>query len=209
MNGNGFAKCEKPRLGFTLIELLIVVAIIAILAAIAVPNFLEAQTRSKIARVKNDMRSTATAIESYIVDWGQILGTRDTMDRSGLDQSTARLLAYSKMTTPVAYMTSFPRDPFQFGAQNNVREEAEFQFQTSHSYSTNNWEKPRYRGYFWVINSLGPALGRTGPTILGVLRGKTNVNQTFVYDGTNGTVSMGFIIRTNKGEYVVDTSPGF
>lgn len=54
--------------GFTLIELLIVVAIIAILAAIAVPNFLEAQTRAKVSRVKSDFRSIATALESYYVD---------------------------------------------------------------------------------------------------------------------------------------------
>jgi prepilin-type N-terminal cleavage/methylation domain-containing protein len=54
--------------GFTLIELLIVVAIIAILAAIAVPNFLEAQVRSKVSRVKSDQRSLATAIEAYFVD---------------------------------------------------------------------------------------------------------------------------------------------
>ena len=54
--------------GFTLIELLIVVAIIAILAAIAVPNFLEAQIRSKVSRVKNDQRSYATGLEAYFVD---------------------------------------------------------------------------------------------------------------------------------------------
>lgn len=53
---------------FTLIELLIVVAIIAILAAIAVPNFLEAQVRSKVSRVKSDQRSFATALESYYID---------------------------------------------------------------------------------------------------------------------------------------------
>lgn len=56
---------------FTLIELLIVVAIIAILAAIAVPNFLEAQTRAKVSRVKADFRTIATAVEVYHLDNNQ------------------------------------------------------------------------------------------------------------------------------------------
>ena len=59
-------RCQPKA--FTLIELLIVVAIIAILAAIAVPNFLEAQTRAKISRTVSDMRSIATAVEAYIID---------------------------------------------------------------------------------------------------------------------------------------------
>ena len=60
---------KKPTQGFTLIELLIVVAIIAILAAIAVPNFLEAQTRAKVSRSKADLRTLATGVESYALDW--------------------------------------------------------------------------------------------------------------------------------------------
>ncbi len=56
------------RHAFTLIELLIVVAIIAILAAIALPNFLEAQVRAKVPRTKTDLRTMATGMESYAVD---------------------------------------------------------------------------------------------------------------------------------------------
>ncbi len=58
---------EKNQ-AFTLIELLIVVAIIAILAAIAVPNFLESQTRAKTSRTRADMRTIAGALEMYAVD---------------------------------------------------------------------------------------------------------------------------------------------
>ncbi|MFQ5843583.1 MAG: type II secretion system protein [Planctomycetota bacterium] len=58
---------RKER-GFTLIELLIVVAIIGIIAAIAIPNLLNAIDRGKQKRTMADMRSIGTAIESYAVD---------------------------------------------------------------------------------------------------------------------------------------------
>ena len=56
------------RGGFTLIELLIVIAIILILISIALPNFMEAQLRSKYVRVKSEHRSLATALEMYRLD---------------------------------------------------------------------------------------------------------------------------------------------
>ncbi|MBI1783572.1 prepilin-type N-terminal cleavage/methylation domain-containing protein [Candidatus Sumerlaeota bacterium] len=117
---------------FTLIELLIVVAIIAILAAIAVPNFLEAQVRAKVSRVKADMRSIATAIESYRVDNGEYPEGSDEPDE--IPQELVDLLgplagryytfrtrgpngqiagiSFFTLTTPISYMTSIPPDPF-------------------------------------------------------------------------------------------------
>ncbi len=93
---------------FTLIELLIVVAIIAILAAIAVPNFLEAQTRSKVSRCAADMRSIRTAIESYYVDVNWYPET-DT----GTADWTKAGVGLIRCTTPVAYITTIPKSPFR------------------------------------------------------------------------------------------------
>jgi prepilin-type N-terminal cleavage/methylation domain-containing protein len=99
----------SERRGFTLIELLIVVAIIAILAAIAVPNFLEAQTRSKVSRVKADMRSAATALEAYAVDNNAFPFLPGPVSDTG-----HLFIEYvSPLSTPVAYITStILRDPF-------------------------------------------------------------------------------------------------
>jgi len=61
---------KRSTKGFTLIELLIVVAIIGIIAAIAIPNLLNAIQRGKQKRTMSDMRSIGTAVESYQVDNG-------------------------------------------------------------------------------------------------------------------------------------------
>ena len=61
---------RKNREGFTLIELLIVVAIIGIIAAIAIPNLLSAIQRGRQKRSMADMRSIGTACESYSIDNG-------------------------------------------------------------------------------------------------------------------------------------------
>jgi type II secretion system protein G len=89
----------KSRKGFTLIELLIVVAIIAILAAIAVPNFLEAQTRSKVSRVKSDIRSLITGLKSYIVDYNAYPYTEQIALRGATWGTGEYLVA---LTSPVA-----------------------------------------------------------------------------------------------------------
>ncbi|MEQ8818943.1 MAG: prepilin-type N-terminal cleavage/methylation domain-containing protein [Sumerlaeia bacterium] len=90
---------------FTLIELLIVVAIIAILAAIAVPNFLEAQVRAKVSRVKNDLRTIATGLESYRVDTNAYPTDRPVRPVPG-DPTAAQLTLGFELTTPIAYLSS-------------------------------------------------------------------------------------------------------
>ncbi|HPB30748.1 MAG TPA: prepilin-type N-terminal cleavage/methylation domain-containing protein [Candidatus Sumerlaeota bacterium] len=95
---------DFPRKAFTLIELLVVVAIIAILAAIAVPNFMEATTRSKVSRVRADMRSVACAVESYRAD----------TNAYPPGYKTAPIHSLNALTTPIAFMTSADLlDPFR------------------------------------------------------------------------------------------------
>ena len=61
-------KLNKNRGGFTLVEIMIVVAIIALLAAIAVPNFLRARKRSQATRILEDLRMIDAAIDQYAIE---------------------------------------------------------------------------------------------------------------------------------------------
>jgi type II secretion system protein G len=66
------------RKGFTLIELLIVVVIIGILAAIAIPKFAATKDKAKLASVKSDLRNLMTAEESYFSDYSQYTSSLST-----------------------------------------------------------------------------------------------------------------------------------
>ena len=83
--------------GFTLIELLIVVAIIAILAAIAVPNFLEAQVRATISRTQADLRTLPVALEAYAIDHN---------DYPPAPQNITEPHKLVTLRTPLAYVTT-------------------------------------------------------------------------------------------------------
>jgi type II secretion system protein G len=59
------------RRGFTLIELMVVIAIIIILAAIAIPNYLKMTERAKRSRLQSDFATLATCLETFKTDWGK------------------------------------------------------------------------------------------------------------------------------------------
>jgi type II secretion system protein G len=188
------------RRGFTLIELLIVVAIIAILAAIAVPNFLEAQVRSKVSRAHNDMRTIATAVASYAVDNNTIPIDGDDVAVPGSIPYEQKLW-YPILTTPIAYLSSVPIDPFNtlLGpvdpsgmTQILFPKDPPFPYAylTDGSYYQNpyrpdlpiNEGKPTTYG----ITSLGPNR---------IFDSAMEVGMNRLYDPTNGSVSRGDIIR--------------
>lgn len=202
--------------GFTLIELLIVVAIIAILAAIAVPNFLEAQVRSKVSTVKADMRSVATALESYAVDNNQsppMLGDppfgqpENNLNYYGISRGYGFRGVPHNLTTPIKYITSVMKDPFKEGA---VADRAP---DDGHAYINPNPFDGTYiyhniRQFAAVpgsgfdyrdINMYGSwRLFSLGPTRKYVALGTSDPGLGWIYDPTNGTVSKGMILRTQN-----------
>ena len=192
---------------FTLIELLIVVAIIAILAAIAVPNFLESQARAKVSRTKADMRSVAAAIESYHIDCNAYPPGYKTAPRYGL----------TVLTTPVSLMSTVDIfDPFsapglsvskRLLTYELINETGKFLEVPSGPYTIDpaspGGENPK--GVAWWLASRGPdkAFGFQPSNPEYDIRQKffeSDTNLGFfldtIYDPTNGTYSLGNIYRS-------------
>lgn len=176
---------NQPR-AFTLIELLVVVAIIAILSGIALPNFLEAQTRSKVSAVQSDLRTVATALEAYRVDHNRY-------PPSTLVPRFRRLMP---LTTPTAYLTEVPRDVF------NTRDPAHGPFRRNGNFVYG--AMPIDKESRWALASDGPDLSPNSDGIEFYPGWSDNLWENpasgfdYVrYDPTNGTISRGDIWRVS------------
>ena len=74
-----FKQLARKRAGFTLVEIMIVVAIIALLAAIAVPGFLRARKRAQASKILNDLRLIDSAVDQYAIETARSTGSAVTV----------------------------------------------------------------------------------------------------------------------------------
>ncbi len=186
---NKVKKVLNSYKGFTLIELLIVVAIIGILAAIAVPNFLNAQIRAKVARTMADIKMIKQQVDIFHMDtnmWlidgndcngtpeccfeGPFIGKHPDQSnisaKKGANHFNGHI--YLPLTTPIAYISSIPTDPFADGLY----------------YSYEDWGCSNNGGFFGVLAASGPDAdnGDWHPDY-----------KTIAYGSTNGVASNGDI----------------
>ncbi len=207
----------RSRKGFTLIELLIVVAIIGILAAIAVPNFLNAQVRAKIARCKSDLKALGTAEEMYYMDHNRYTYP----------------FRLHPLTSPINYIASVPPDVFSPAHEvANANSETGAQFTwyryvygvTDPDWGASTWPSLHvamcadYYAYYppfamrsqaeslatsqdcpmvYLIKSFGPNIGKAS-----LAGGNNGDDYTLRYDASNGLISKGDLAVFGPGSQV-------
>lgn len=189
---------NEPKCAFTLIELLIVVAIIGILAAIAVPNFVNARMRALVSRTYADLKNCATAIEQYGLDQGRYPYYNNPVDEVGALSGAAVTYLPIWLTTPVPYFSQLPLDPFPpsylaESEKGNTTKPYKYihgydqvyknqQFVGSHiRYHFQNFSKETRQSIMWQVWSLGPD--------------RVVAHDGLSYDVSNGLFSYGDISR--------------
>lgn len=181
-------------MGFTLIELLIVVAIIGILAAIAVPNFMNARLKANISRTVADMRTVTVALEQYFLQWNSYVDDHDYPS----DRSQRGLFS---LTSPMPYLSSLPTDIFSSKVTGYTENNPHFEFGSGHATnpSSSVWPKQAY-----IIIS-------PGPNRIEEVHGNDNFpfgTRILSFDVSNGLKSNGDIVRMggnyNSGTIYVD-----
>lgn len=189
------------RAGFTLIELLVAMAIIAILAAIALPNLLESQARAKVGRELADMRTIATALEAYAVDHncypphGEILANGTVQfPATQAGKTTVEYVPGFPLTTPLGYLAALPEDcclskkpaPLQrrYGYV-QTRQMVEIMAKRT-GWTDSVLALPNLYGE-WRLYAAGPDADKG-----------EDFKAHIPYDATNGTLSNGDLLRTQR-----------
>lgn len=191
---------------FTLIELLIVVAIIAILAAIAVPNFLEAQTRAKISRAKADMRTIHTGLETYRIDhntiplmnYSNFAFNADNRPRTGHYNATLE-----RLTSPIAYLNGRGTfsDPFP------ARYTRRMNNPNQNTPPANEHERKAYSEYFYVARGVHPNSSPPGET-QHVQWGDTGARVQWAILQSSGPELRKWFIGTEMNSILANDTPG-
>ncbi len=176
---------------FTLIELLIVVAIIGILAAIAVPNFLNAQIKARVARTQSDIRALAQAHEMYFLDNNTYPPESEDNIFSGRRARASSGLLF--LTSPIAYMSTLPRDPFQDSTEIRFNGQ-EAAYETGVSKRPGSGFAPSDPNIAYNIFSRGPDLVENGLFSANPFTGvQRNGGTGNTYNNSNGLKSNGDI----------------
>ena len=169
--------------------------VVPLMAAIAVPNFLEAQVRSKVSRVKADQRSFATALESYYVDNNKYPISTTDLDKDApwAIKSAPGVPTFARykgmgtantITTPIAYLSRYLEDPFAgqdatYGYYSTVGEKGKTGWVL--------WSPGPDEKYDLDWKLYDPDVADPIPALV-----------PFIYDPTNGTVSAGDVLRVKQ-----------
>lgn len=202
---------------FTLIELLVTAGILSLLAAIAVPNFLEAQTRAKVTAAKANLRTTAEAIEVYATDHNAIPPSTPIIPGDPLAILADHQLAI--LTSPIAYLASGSAFGDPFGTARIFPAGRESPGGSPEPFAPNESRSLLYFHYPSVAERLdnpllalpGYGLVSIGPDLTdsmgaysalspGAFRSALMYSQVShpidtLYDPTNGTASTGDVVR--------------
>ncbi len=186
----------QRRKGFTLIELLIVVAIIGILAAIAVPNFVNAQVRAKVTRAVADMHAISNAVKMYQLDQNAFMPVTGVFNAI-MDREFRAAHIWKQLTTPIAYLSTILQEPFK--PINNPFDTGPKIFVEKGMYQYRNIAEDRQYGLqgdphpdaLWLARSTGPDRW--------YFNHPARLYRDQAYKTSNGLKSAGDLIVSNLG----------
>jgi general secretion pathway protein G len=209
------------RRGFTLIELLIVIAIILILIAIALPNFLEAQQRARLTSTRACLHMYMQSNEAYYTDFNIHIpdvdgGEREKTTRQswanlfginrGIRCDGSELCSYMMLTTPIPYTKTLCYDPFleQQGDSTIGKNISLPEYTTYFSGGVQRVEYGKRYGLRYVFLSRGPDLDQDANSYDGVFEhlGRHTHHESHtpvIYSPTNGSKSDGDLVTSNRG----------